>query len=70
MFTNINSDDQLVQETFAEYLEKVLAWNDVYAYNAETIGRQIMLWRTAERVVVQVLALLYVICAMNREIQL
>ena len=69
MITDINTEDRLVQQTFAEHLEKVLGWNNVYAHNAKTIGRQIMLWRAAERVVIQALALLYVMCVMHREIQ-
>ena len=67
---SINSEDRLVLQTIAEHLETMLGWDSAYACNAETIGRQIMLWRAAERVVVQALAFLYVICVMNREIQL
>ncbi len=29
--TDINSEDRLVQRTFAEHLEKVLGWESVYA---------------------------------------
>ncbi|MHC1745177.1 MAG: type I restriction endonuclease subunit R [Syntrophobacteraceae bacterium] len=38
MFTDINSEDRLVQATFAEHLEKVLGWESVYAWNEETFG--------------------------------
>ena len=31
MITDINSEDQLVQQTFAEHLEKVLGWESLYA---------------------------------------
>lgn len=31
MITDINSEDRLVQEAFAEYLERHLAWESVYA---------------------------------------
>ena len=31
MITDINSEDRLVQRTFAEHLEKVLGWESVYA---------------------------------------
>lgn len=31
MITDINSEDRLVQQTFAAHLEKVLGWNSVYA---------------------------------------
>ena len=30
-YTDINSEDRLVQATFAEHLEKVLGWDSVYA---------------------------------------
>jgi type I restriction enzyme, R subunit len=36
--TDINSEDRLVQATFAEHLEKVLGWESVYAWNDETFG--------------------------------
>lgn len=36
--TPINSEDRLVQATFAEHLEKVLEWESVYAWNDETFG--------------------------------
>ena len=54
MITDINSEDRLVQQTFAEHLEKVLGWECVYAYNAETFGPNGTLGRTSERDVVLV----------------
>lgn len=36
--TNINSEDRLVQETFAAHLEQQLGWDSVYAYNDKTFG--------------------------------
>ena len=36
--TPINSEDRLVQATFAEHLERVLGWESVYAWNQETFG--------------------------------
>lgn len=36
--TPINSEDRLVQATFAEYLERELGWDSVYAWNEETFG--------------------------------
>ena len=30
--TDINSEDRLVQQTFAEHLEKVLGWESVFVY--------------------------------------
>ena len=34
--TPINSEDRLVQATFAEHLEQVLGWDSLYAWNEET----------------------------------
>ena len=36
--TPINSEDWLVQATFAEHLERVLGWDSIYAWNEETFG--------------------------------
>ncbi|TQE98529.1 MAG: type I restriction endonuclease subunit R, partial [Spiribacter salinus] len=36
--TGINSEDRLVQQTFAEHLEHKLGWDSVYAWNSETFG--------------------------------
>ncbi|MDE0670138.1 MAG: type I restriction endonuclease [Caldilineaceae bacterium] len=36
--TPVNSEDQLVQVTFAQHLEQVLGWDSVYAWNQETFG--------------------------------
>ena len=36
--TSINSEDRLVQKTFAGHLERVLGWESVYAWNRETLG--------------------------------
>jgi type I restriction enzyme R subunit len=52
--TDINSEDRLVQRTFADHLEKMLGWDSVYAYNVETFGSQGTLGRTSERDVVLV----------------
>ena len=52
--TDINSEDRLVQKTFADHLEKVLGWDNVYAYNLETFGPQGTLGRASERDVVLV----------------
>ena len=32
------SEDQLVQQTMADYLEQELGWRSVYAYNQEDYG--------------------------------
>jgi type I restriction enzyme R subunit len=49
MITDINTEDRLVQKTFAEHLERKLGWESVYAYNAETFGPQGTLGRASER---------------------
>ena len=36
--TPVNSEDRLVQATFAEHLERELGWESVYAWNEETFG--------------------------------
>ena len=51
-YTDINSEDRLVQQTFAEHLEGVLGWDSVYAYKAETFGPDSTLGRKDAREVV------------------
>lgn len=53
-YTDINSEDRLVQQTFAEHLEKMLGWDGVYAWKKETFGPDGTLGRTSERDVVLV----------------
>ena len=36
--TPVNSEDRLVQATFAEHLKDTLGWDSVYAWNDETFG--------------------------------
>ena len=43
--TGINSEDRLVQTTFAEHLENELGWESVYAWNKETFEPDGMLGR-------------------------
>ena len=45
--TGINSEDRLVQATFATHLEKVLGWDSVYAWNDESFGPDGTLGRTS-----------------------
>ena len=52
--TDINSEDRLVQQTFAVHLENVLGWDSVYAYNTETFAPQATFCRASEREVVLV----------------
>ena len=47
MITDINSEDRLVQNTFADHLEKSLGWESVFAWNEETFGPAGTLGRTA-----------------------
>ena len=51
-YTDINSEDRLVQATFAEHLKKVLGWESVYAWNEETFGPDGTLGRADTREVV------------------
>jgi type I restriction enzyme, R subunit len=53
-YTDINSEDRLVQAAFAEHLEKELGWESVYAWNQETFGVTGTLGRASEREVVLV----------------
>ena len=53
-YTDINSEDRLVQATFAEHLEQALGWDSVYAWNRETFGTDGTLGRTSTREVVLV----------------
>src|SRR6266849_1285359 len=52
MFTDINSEDRLVQATFAAHLEEKLGWDSIYAWNQETFGLGGTLGRTDTREVV------------------
>ena len=36
--TGINSEDRLVQKTFADHLEQVLGWESLYAHSQEILG--------------------------------
>lgn len=65
MITDINSEDRLVQKTFAEHLEKSLRWDSVYAYNSETFGEAGTLGRMSERDVVLVPVLRRAIAKLN-----
>ena len=49
MITDINSEDRLVQATFAEHLEKALGWESVYTWNEETFGPEGTLGRSDTR---------------------
>lgn len=68
MFTNINSEDRLVQATFAEHLEKVLGWENVYAWNQEPFGPGGTLGRADTRDVVLTRDLLAAMGRLNPEL--
>lgn len=51
-YTDINSEDRLVQATFAEHLEKALGWENVYAWNQETFGPDGTLGRDDQKEIV------------------
>ena len=54
MITDINSEDRLVQKTFADHLQGVLGWESLYAHNEETFGPAGTLGRASEREVILV----------------
>lgn len=51
-YTDINSEDRLVQATFADHLRDTLKWESVYAWNEETFGPDGTLGRADTREVV------------------
>jgi type I restriction enzyme R subunit len=52
VITNINREDRLVQQTFADHLHDRLGWDSVYAFNTETFGPDGTLGRESVRDVV------------------
>src|SRR3989442_10109199 len=68
MITDINSEDRLVQQTFAHHLRDRLGWESVYAYNAETFGPQGTLGRASERDVVLVRDLRVALARLNQDL--
>ena len=46
------TEDSLVQQTTAEYLEQKLGWQSIYAYNSEDFGPNSLLGRASDRDVV------------------
>ena len=67
-YTHINSEDRLVQATFAEHLEKVLGWESVYAWNQETFGPAGTLGRADTREVVLTRDLLAALGRLNPQL--
>ena len=68
MITDINSEDRLVQRTFAEHLETRLGWDSVYAYNTETFGPGGTLGRASEREAVLVRDLRAALARLNPDL--
>jgi len=52
MITNVNNEDRLVQQTFADHLHDSLGWDSVYAYDKETFGQNGTLGRATQREIV------------------
>jgi type I restriction enzyme R subunit len=68
MITDVNGEDRLVQETFADHLRDRLGWETVYAFNAETFGPEGTLGRSSERDVVLVRDLRSALGKLNPEL--
>ncbi|WP_295607913.1 type I restriction endonuclease [uncultured Lamprocystis sp.] len=66
--TDINSEDRLVQQTFADYLHEVLGWDSLYAWNQETFGPDGTLGRNDTTEVVLVRDLRAAIVRLNPEL--
>jgi type I restriction enzyme R subunit len=67
-YTDINSEDRLVQATFADHLEDTLGWESVYAWNHETFGPDGTLGRKDTRDVVLVRDLRAALVRLNPEL--
>lgn len=67
-FTDINGEDRLVQQTFAEHLRDRLGWESVYAYDAETFGPHGLLGRGSEREAVLLRDLRAALARLNPEL--
>lgn len=46
---NAYTEDTLVQQTAADYLEQQIGWKSVYAYNSEDFGPDSLLGESAAR---------------------
>ena len=68
MITDVNSEDRLVQQTFANHLRDALGWESVYAFNTETFGPDGTLGRSSERDVVLVRDLRAALTRLNPDI--
>jgi len=68
MITDVNSEDRLVQQTFAEHLREKVRWESVYAWDQETFGPAGLLGRASPRGVVLVRDLRVALARLNPEI--
>lgn len=68
MITDINSEDRLVQKTFAEHMHNRLSWDSVYAWNEEIFGPNRTLGRASEREVVLIRDLRAALAELNRDL--
>jgi type I restriction enzyme R subunit len=62
------TEDTLVQQTTAEYMERQLGWDSVYAYNNETFGPDGTLGRDSGREVVLIRPLREKLVELNPEL--
>ena len=65
MSPNLYTEDTLVQQTTAEYLEERLGWESVYAHNREDFGPDGLLGRSSDREVVLTRILRARVAALN-----
>ncbi len=65
MSPNPFTEDTLVQQTTADYLEQHLGWQSVYAYNTEDFGPDSLLGRASDREVVLTRRLRKALVALN-----
>jgi type I restriction enzyme R subunit len=61
----VYTEDTLVQQTTADYLEQQLGWRSVYADNQETFGPDSLLGRGSDREVVLARTLRERLAALN-----
>ncbi len=61
------TEDTLVQQTTADYLEQQLGWESVYAYNNEDFGPDSLLGRTSDQEVVLTRPLRQKLAELNRD---
>ena len=65
MSLTLYTEDTLVQQTTADYLEQQLGWKSVYAHNTEDFGPDSLLGRASDREVVLTRPLRQKLAALN-----